>query len=77
MTAFFQLYIPTRTRVSYRKQLSHCHMSHPTLQDGAELLGKMGYRAVRGITSGVRLRGWLVYQRDTEEINKLKKLLKD
>ena len=52
-------------------------MSHPTLQDGAELLGKMGYRAVRGITSGVRLRGWLVYQRDTEEINKLKKLLED
>ena len=41
------------------------------------LLGKMGYKPVRRTINGCKLRGWLVYQRDTEEINSLKKLLKD
>lgn len=41
------------------------------------LLGKAGYRAVQRSINGVRGRGWIVYQRNTDEINALKNILKD
>ena len=41
------------------------------------LLGTAGYKAVTRGTRNARIRGWIVYQRDTEEINTLKRLLKD
>jgi hypothetical protein len=39
------------------------------------LLGKAGYKAVRRRIGNVITRGWIVYQKDTDEINALKKLL--
>jgi predicted P-loop ATPase len=39
------------------------------------LLGQAGYRAVTRGERGSRMRGWIVYQRDTEEIATNKKLL--
>jgi hypothetical protein len=41
------------------------------------VLGGIGYRAVTRKINNTRARGWIVYQRDTEEINSLKRLLKD
>ena len=41
------------------------------------LLGKAGYQPIRRIINGTRLRGWLVYQRDTNEMESLKRLLRD
>ena len=41
------------------------------------VLGGIGYQPVRPRIGGVKTRGWLVYQRDTDEINSLKRLLKD
>ena len=41
------------------------------------LLGKAGYRAVQRSINGVRGRGWIVYQRNTDEINALRNILKD
>ena len=41
------------------------------------LLGTAGYKAINKRLGGIRTRGWIVYQRDTEEINTLKRLLKD
>ena len=41
------------------------------------LLGKAGYRAVQRSINGVRGRGWIVYQRNTDEINALINILKD
>ena len=39
------------------------------------LLGTVGYSRVNRRIGGNKTRGWLVYQRDTDEINSLKKLL--
>ena len=39
------------------------------------LLGKAGYTAVTRGSRNARVRGWIVYQRDTDEINANKKLL--
>ena len=39
------------------------------------LLGQMGFSAVQRSINGLRGRGWLVYQRNNEEINSLKQLL--
>ena len=39
------------------------------------LLGKAGYRAVIRSSRNARVRGWIVYQRDTDEINANKILL--
>ena len=39
------------------------------------LMGSMGYRSVTRGNRQARLRGWIVYQRDTEEIAANKKLL--
>ena len=39
------------------------------------LMGKMGYKAVTRGGRNARVRGWLVYQRDSEEINANKRLL--
>ena len=39
------------------------------------LLGTVGYSKVSRRIGGNKTRGWLVYQRDTDEINSLKKLL--
>ena len=41
------------------------------------LLGKAGYRAVSRRINGTKARGWIVYQRDTNEIDSLKRLLKE
>ena len=41
------------------------------------VLGKMGYKSVTRRYHGVKMRGWLVYQRDTEEIDSIKRLLKN
>ena len=39
------------------------------------LLGQRGYRSVQRQLGGHRARGWIVYQRDTNEIDSMKKLL--
>ena len=39
------------------------------------LLGQLGYKNVQRRINAIKARGWLVYQRDTEEINSIKKLL--
>ena len=39
--------------------------------------GKAGYKAVRRRIGNVITRGWIVYQKDTDEINALKKLLRE
>ena len=41
------------------------------------VLGTAGYQSVRPRIGGIKTRGWLVYQRDTSEINALKGLLKN
>jgi predicted P-loop ATPase len=41
------------------------------------LLGKAGYQPVRRKINATKVRGWLVYQRDSEEITSLKRLLKE
>ena len=41
------------------------------------VLGKAGYKAVTKRIAGVLSRGWIVYQRDTDEINVLRNQLKD
>ena len=41
------------------------------------LMGKAGYRAVSRRINGIKARGWIVYQRDTNEIDCLKRLLKE
>lgn len=41
------------------------------------LLGKVGYSAVSRRFNGMKTRGWIVYQRDTSEIDCLKRLLKE
>ena len=41
------------------------------------VLGQQGYRAVTRKINDTRARGWIVYQRDTDEINTIKRLLKD
>lgn len=40
------------------------------------VLGQQGYEAVRPRIGGVKIRGWLVYQRDSNEISALKNTLK-
>ena len=40
-------------------------------------LGKAGYMPVRRNINGSKLRGWIVYQRDTNEIEALRRILKD
>ena len=42
-----------------------------------EKLGKLGYSAVSRRFNGMKTRGWIVYQRDTSEIDCLKRLLKE
>ena len=39
------------------------------------LLGRLGYKNVQRRINKVSTRGWIVYQRDTDEINAIKKLL--
>ncbi len=41
------------------------------------VLGKAGFRAVTRNAGSGRARGWIVYQRDNNEINTLRRLLKD
>ena len=41
------------------------------------LLGTAGYKDVRHKIGGVRSRGWLVYQRSSDEVNALKRILRD
>ena len=40
-------------------------------------LGKAGYMPVRRNINGSKLRGWIVYQRDTNEIEALRRILKE
>jgi hypothetical protein len=39
------------------------------------LLGRLGYKNVQRRINKTSTRGWIVYQRDTDEINAIKKLL--
>ena len=39
------------------------------------LLGQLGYKNVQRRINAIKARGWIVYQRDSEEINSIKKLL--
>ena len=41
------------------------------------LLGTLGYVPVRHTINGAKLRGWLVYQRSCDEVNALKRILRD
>ena len=41
------------------------------------ILSTAGYKAVRKRIANIQTRGWIVYQRDTDEIHSLKRLLKD
>lgn len=41
------------------------------------VLGTAGFRAVTRKAGSGRARGWIVYQRDNDEINALRRLLKD
>jgi hypothetical protein len=41
------------------------------------LLGTAGYKPVRPCINAVRMRGWLVYQRNTDEIQALKNSMKE
>ena len=41
------------------------------------VLGTAGYKATKRKISNTQTRGWIVYQRDTEEIASLKRLLKE
>jgi predicted P-loop ATPase len=41
------------------------------------ILSAAGYKAVRKRIANIQTRGWIVYQRDTDEIHSLKRLLKD
>ena len=41
------------------------------------ILSTAGYKAVRKRIANIQTRGWIVYQRDSDEINSLKKILKD
>ena len=41
------------------------------------VLGKVGFRAVTRNAGSGRARGWIVYQRDSDEIKSLRRLLKD
>ena len=41
------------------------------------VLGTAGFRAVTRKAGSGRARGWIVYQRDNNEINALRRLLKD
>ena len=41
------------------------------------VLGTAGFRAVMRKAGSGRARGWIVYQRDNDEINALRRLLKD
>ena len=41
------------------------------------VLGAAGYQSTRPKIGGRLIRGWLVYQRDTDEIASLKRLLKE
>ena len=47
------------------------------IKDNADNFGTAGYRCVSRRIGGVKSRGWLVYQRDSDEINSLKRLLKE
>ena len=39
------------------------------------ILGRAKYRAVSRRVGGVKMRGWIVYQRDTKEIEAMRRLL--
>ena len=39
------------------------------------LLGQLGYKNIQRRINAIKARGWIVYQRDSEEINSIKKLL--
>ena len=41
------------------------------------LMGTAGYVPVRHTINGAKLRGWLVYQRSSDEVNALKRILRD
>ena len=41
------------------------------------VLGTAGYKATKRKTGNTQTRGWIVYQRDTDEISDLRRILKD
>ena len=48
-----------------------------TLSRLGMVLGAAGYQSIRPKIGGRLIRGWIVYQRDTDEVASLKRLLKD
>lgn len=41
------------------------------------MLAQQGYQSVRPRIGGIKTRGWLVYQRDSNEIDRIKHMLKE
>ena len=41
------------------------------------VLGTAGYKATKRKIGNTQIRGWIVYQRDTDEISALRRILKD
>ena len=46
-------------------------------KNNSDIFGTAGYKCVSRGIGGVKSRGWLVYQRNSDEINSLKRLLKE
>ena len=52
------------------------HITKPmALNRLGTVLGRMGYKSVSRRYNGIKMRGWLVYQRDTNEIYSMKRIL--
>ena len=65
----------TTAQISERL-VSYCNIKKPmSVSQLGMLLGRHGYRAVTRDGRNTRVRGWIVYQRDTEEINANKRLI--
>ena len=67
----------TTAQISERL-VSYCNIKKPmALSRLGMVLGAAGYQSTRPKIGGRLIRGWLVYQRDTDEIASLKRLLKE
>ena len=67
----------TTAQISERL-VSYCNIKKPmALSRLGMVLGAAGYQSTRPKIGGRLIRGWLVYQRDTDEIASLKRILKE
>jgi hypothetical protein len=67
---------PTTLRVQQHSTRSR-RTTKKLIKDNSDNFGAAGHRCVSRRIGGVKSRGWLVYQRDSDEINSLKRLLKE